>query len=277
MKLITLECPKCGAQLDVNYALSYIECKYCGHRFGLYDEAKPSIIEIVNPRKPEEDSQKPEDTRLKPEDDAKQCYRLAKQVKDLIPPICILNDLASELKKLCEERKCLKEKEKAVCDPRTKMKLLIIPLCIAFLVVLLSLYQNMHLWILVGGVLLSIFSFFLGNIIRNIKRIKIRKQIDEKNVQCIRIQNEIQNIKQENLIYMIPKRYRSAEKLEAIYNILNDHRAGTIRQAINVYEDDQYKNRMENYKKEEIILQREQLQELKYIRIYQEELPERKM
>lgn len=32
MKLITLTCPKCGAQMEVNTELEAIICNYCGNK-----------------------------------------------------------------------------------------------------------------------------------------------------------------------------------------------------------------------------------------------------
>ena len=42
MKLITLTCPKCGAQMEVNPELEAIICNYCGNKM-LIDREVPIL------------------------------------------------------------------------------------------------------------------------------------------------------------------------------------------------------------------------------------------
>ena len=48
MKLITLTCPKCGAQMEVNSELEAIICNYCGNKMLIDREV---VEQKINPLK----------------------------------------------------------------------------------------------------------------------------------------------------------------------------------------------------------------------------------
>lgn len=52
MKLITLTCPKCGAQMEVNPELEAIICNYCGNKMLIDREVVEQKMVNSNPRIP---------------------------------------------------------------------------------------------------------------------------------------------------------------------------------------------------------------------------------
>lgn len=47
MKLISLKCPDCGANLDVDAERSFCFCQYCGHKILIDDEVRRSEVTHV--------------------------------------------------------------------------------------------------------------------------------------------------------------------------------------------------------------------------------------
>lgn len=240
MKLISLECPNCGAQLTVDITLTNIKCDYCGRRFAMDDER---IIRLI----------------------------LVEKVRELIKPISDLNRWTSKLNEVHREWKELKKEEKSLLAFQTWIKMFAIPLCIIVFVILLSQYGNVSLDVLGGGIWLSVFSFFIAYIIWDINKKKVKKKLAKKSLQYNHIKRKIDSILENYDIEIIPEDYRSDEQVKYIYKVLKNQRANNIQQAVNLYEEEQHRARMEAFEEERNALYRQQLQEWRNLNANQEE------
>lgn len=240
MKLISLECPNCSAQLTVDRTLTTIQCDYCGCHFAMDEESINRII-------------------------------LVQKVRELIKPISDLNRLTSKLNEVYREWKELKKEEKSLLALQTWIDMFSIPLCIIVFVILLSWYGKVSLDVLGGGIWLSIFWIFIACITWDKKRKKIKKKLAKKSQQCNHIKGKINSIFKNYDIEIIPEDYRSDEQVKYIYKVLKNQRVNNIQQAVNLYEEEQHKARMEAFEEERNDLYRKQLQEWRIMNAVREE------
>ena len=112
--------------------------------------------------------------------------------------------------------------------------------------------------IFVLGVIASVILFYIMRFRRNKEQDAVSKLIQQKTEELAQIKNEVLSITKTYDFDLIPEKYRSKNAIEYIYEVLYNQRAMNISQAINLYEDDQYKKRMERLQREQIELQRTQ-------------------
>ena len=77
------------------------------------------------------------------------------------------------------------------------------------------------------------------------------------------LQSKIRSLHDRYDFHLIPDEYRNAEDLAFLINSLKTQRARTIEQAINLCEDMKHKQRMEDYERTQIELQKQLLEEAK--------------
>ncbi len=94
MKLVTLSCPNCNAQLQINMELKQAVCNYCGHQFLIDDERQKVDLNIVNP---EVIGEAIEYSRRNVRGGNKE---LAMEIGAMIEPMCTVRELAPRANRL---------------------------------------------------------------------------------------------------------------------------------------------------------------------------------
>lgn len=252
MRLVTLECPKCGARIEVNDTLTYGTCNYCGHQFLIDDESKH--ITIDNPRQVGYEFE-----RGKYEQRLDESRNLAKKVGDLIQPLSDLNSFKNESAMLNIQLRELKKKERMFNTAMFSALPFIVAAVIVFTAVFLA-EENISLVTLVIGSGLAGLSFLVTKILSNKRKIQTENELKNKAERYDLINAQILFIENEYDFELIPQDYRYKEAMIYICQALNNQRAMNIQEAINLYEDEQYKLKIEALHKEQIAVQKQQLE-----------------
>lgn len=253
MKLIALECPKCGAQLEVNAELTQAVCNYCGFQFLIDDEVKQVKMNLENPRQVGYELAWGEAEQKRDE-----CRYNAERIKELIKPVADMNRLIGERNTLYLQIESLQRKEEEGKDWTA-----LISLCIFTVILLLG---EASIFAAVIGLAAAVFSFFICRFWKNgqkkIKEAEKAKQLEQKNAQYTALSNRIEQLSQRYDFDYIPIDYRSAEIMKFLYNAIKNQRAVNLQQAINLYEDERHKEEMAELQRNQLIVQKRQLQAL---------------
>ncbi len=252
MRLVTLECPKCGAQLKVNGALTYGTCNYCGYQFLIDDEVKH--ITIDNPRQVGYEFE-----RGKYEQRLDESRNLAKKVGDLIQPLSDLDSFKNESNVLNIQLQELKKKERMFGTAMFSALPCIIAAVIVFNAVLLATQENFLITLMIGSWFAGL-GFLVTKMLSDRGKTQTGNELKKKAERYDFINGQIQFIENTYDFELIPQNYRHEETMRYICQALSNQRAMNIQEAINLYEDEQYKLKMEALHKEQIAVQKQQLE-----------------
>lgn len=246
MKLITLSCPNCNAQLQINSDLNQAVCNFCGYHFLIDDERQKVDLNIVNP---EQLGRAIEYGRRSVRGGN---VELAKEIESLIEPLATVKELAPQanrLEKLVSiGRKRTEEYEK----PFMKNLHFIAP-PVAFLV--------LFVFGIASGADVSgslFFALFMG-IIAFIALLVIKNNtFSAYKTNTARLEKATEELNKANAflkdkdLSIIPPDYRNREAMIFIHEALMNQRAMNVQEAINLYEDHKYKQKMEDIEKKKI-------------------------
>lgn len=252
MKLIALECPKCNAQLEINEELSYATCNYCGCHFLIDDELKHKKASTEDAYKMGYDFE-----RGRYERQVEECRKLANQVRELIAPVLDLKTKKNKLECLSIQIRNLKTQESVSVSFKGKLESFKALIYIIFFTICVAGIGG-GIACLAIGLLIAVISFYYIRFKRNREQSGISKLIQQKTEEYIDTESEIFFISNKYDIDLVPPKYCNREAMEYISEVLYNQRAMNIAQAINLYEDEQYKMRMEMLHREQIALQKEQ-------------------
>lgn len=249
MKLIPLECPKCGAQLQVNPALTHTICNYCGHHFIIDDEAKKVDVRIQNAQQAGYDFER---GRIRAQS-AGPNSQLAQEVKELIEPLSQLHETTMQTVTLKKQIEDAKKSQKNL-----KIALYIAPAGWSLLCFMSAFSSDNPLSTLGYGLLLSgIIALVLFLMMYGSKA--TFETSSKKYNEAIKKIAALKTALKKYDVDLIPPDYRYRQALNFIYTALVNQRAMNIQQAVNLYEDELRNNRIED-------LQKQQLEELKKIK-----------
>ena len=100
MKLITLSCPKCSAQLQINEQLNHAICNYCGYHFLVDDEARNVNLKIKNSKQVGRDLEiGRRSVRGGNQELAQEVIELIQPLSDLCDSTILMNSLPKQIKK----------------------------------------------------------------------------------------------------------------------------------------------------------------------------------
>lgn len=251
MKLITLSCPKCNAQLQINQELTHAICNYCGYHFLIDDEAKKVDIQVRNAR---EVGREFEYGRRS----AGSNIELANEVAAVKEPLARLNELAPQGNRLHVALE--KYTKKVESDKSTFGKILpwIWFSCVFIFFFAAGLSGDNGLGSSFGS---ALFCGLLAIGITFLVQIGHKNSMNRYANALKRVNDEIdvqKNALQGHDIDIIPPDYRYRQAMDFFYSALRNQRAMTMQEAVNLYEDYLHKNRVE-------AMQAEQIQKLNQI------------
>jgi hypothetical protein len=245
MKLVTLECPKCNAQLQINAEISQAICNFCGYHFLIDDEVKKVDICIRNVR---EAGREFEYGRRSVIGGNKE---LADEVHSLIEPLSRLNELSPAAIRIHN----ILDKTQKTVDSDDKPLGRILPwiwfggVFVFFLIGMIS--DTGIVSAILTSLVLAIIAFGIVKAIQ----INRKKTLEKLDLQYKKISDEMKQMNEElrkHNMDIIPPDYRYKEAMVFFYNALNNQRAMTIQEAVNLYEDYLHNNKMEAMQAEQL-------------------------
>ena len=226
MKIISLECPCCKAQLQVNSELKQAACNYCGQMFQLEEEKDNRQMTFDNER-----------DRLDAADAI--AMETAEKIRSLIEPL-------EELERIKEKKEMLSA---SLAQQKEKLEKLNGSLVRKILWGSAAGIVGIGILLLIGGGVPAFFvTLLLGTglvllefLWRKYRPVLLAGMVEkkEKTEAEIAIANEqIQTIRREHDLSYIPERYRTPEIMRFLCDALESKRVTTLQQAINLYEDE---------------------------------------
>lgn len=273
MKLITLKCPDCGAELQVNPALSQAVCNYCGKQLLIDDEAQHVKFDFEGSRQAGIEFER-----------GRNEAQNAGAEEALIESMRRLSDLVVQVENLEDENKGLhaqilplKERAKRFNSFLVKMVPFVIVAILLFTSVqmlrLSNLFIVLRVLVYILDAVLTFLAFRGASFFITHERTAAELQIKETETAIENNQSEIASLRSQQDFSLIPPGYQARDAVCFIAEALANKRALTIQQAINLYEEQQHKARVEALQQEQLALQqqnlelqRQQMQELKAIK-----------
>ena len=244
MKLITLSCPKCNAQLQVNQDLTHAICNYCGYHFLIDDEAKKVDIQVRNAR---EVGRELEYGRRSAGGNAE----LAEEVGAVMEPLARLNELTPQANRLYQALE--RDKKKTEQDKTIFGKMLPwVWFSVIFIVSLASGLSDGNVGSsLLGGLMVGLIAAGITYLVQRGHKNSLKRNANALNKVAKEIDSHKAALKGRN-VDVIPPDYRYRQAMTFFYNALKNQRAMTMQEAVNLYEDYLHKNRMEQMQAEQI-------------------------
>jgi len=234
MKLVELKCPKCGSVLQINAELTRGLCNYCGNEFLVEDEVNK--IKIVNGKEfGYEQWQGAQDAI----NDQKQ--ELMKKLECVVGPASNVEKLRMQY-----ENRCNIYNSWIPIQESSPIMQIGIGFLVSIIIVLLSGIKGksaMVLWIVVWWVLSGILIFRSCN--AYYQKVKEKEEY-KKQTDDIKEKYDAELKALMNKLDFIPQDYRDAKAVESIYSYLRNNRANDMTQAINLYEEEKHRRRLES-------------------------------
>lgn len=270
MKLVTFDCPCCGATIKTDISSKKIKCEYCEKEIYIDDEFQKVILS-------------PENIKDLADEINRNTFGTQATYADskTISGIRELRDAIENSNSLKNELNNKKNRLNYISDLRNKqilpMHLVPWAACLVMLFISIQMLRYSSLFILIK-VLLFLVGLFINFISVRVISHRMKRIVDNLDKVIKRIKNEMSDITQKIDIYdkvprdMIPERYQYVVALDYIYDALVGKRAYTIQQAINLYEEKLYNDRMEALREQELYLTKRQLEEIQSLKVQNEKI-----
>ncbi len=244
MKLVTLSCPKCNAQLQVNEDLTHAICNYCGYHFLIDDESQKVDVRVKNAR---EVGRELEYGRRS----AGSNQELANEVGAMMEPLAKISELSPQIDRITKVVEVYKKKTKN--DKSTFGKLLPWIWCAGLFVLFLA--GGSDSGSILETILTALFIGLTAAGITYLVQYSHKSSLKGSMSTLSRLTKEMeanQQALQGHDIEIIPPDYRNRVAMSFIYNALRNQRAMTMQEAVNLYEDNLHKNRLEAMEAEQL-------------------------
>ena len=228
LKLVDLSCPKCGAALQVNPDLQKYICAYCGSELLVQDEINKS--RITNGR---ELGFQQECGRQDAIDSSRESLlRILSEVRE---------PLGSSIR-LYDELTAAKKKYNAL-KPMEERSAIIVGTVIAIVIGIMFISQMgaPGIIFLILALVISPLSFWLESRSTKSKKERLAITCDSLEKQYVSALDQMKG-----KIDVIPPDYRYPAAVESFYKYVNNRRADNIREAMNLYEEEMHRLRIEN-------------------------------
>lgn len=240
MKLVDLNCPGCGAALKVNPELSKGVCNYCGREFLIDDE-----IQKLNITNGVQLGYQQEQGRIDAINNRRN--ELLNNLSCAIDPAMKIAD-AYRGYQLSERRHCAYKTGPSIAGVVTAvlMHIFVVPfLCLFILATSNSNGSIIGILLVIPFWLLCIIAtvlIFIASIMG--KKKKKQNLANQRNEAYAQYQNVLKMYY--DRLTFLPPDYRYEEAIRCFYKYVNNSRANDIQQAMNLYEEEMHRLRMEN-------------------------------
>ncbi|MBQ9606864.1 MAG: hypothetical protein IJV16_06785 [Lachnospiraceae bacterium] len=246
MKLITLSCPKCSAQLQINEELTHAICNYCGYHFLVDDEAKKVDVRIQNPR---EIGRELEYGRRSAVGGNKE---LADEVGIMMEPLARLGELTMRYNRLY---KAVEGNKKSIERDKTTFGKLLPFIWFAGIFILFfmsGMSGDSGVGESIGvGLFCGLVALGITFLVQAGHKSSLKKNATALNNVAKEIERHKETLKGHN-VDIIPPDYRYRQAMQFFYTALRNQRAMTMQEAVNLYEEYLHQNRMEAMQAEQI-------------------------
>lgn len=246
MRIITMECPRCGAKLEVDADIDFVMCEYCD-----------SMLK-VNIR----DDELSEDARQRSKE--KKADALAEKIREYIP---VINELAEQNERV---RDLTNEKERLADRMSTigKKKLMKLPEkriaggVLAGLVLLALIIRNVRGLFILLTIAWVGYYLYARNYNKQLRRdyIHVRDNYESLVELLEQTEERVREIRENYDFSFIPKAYRKESIMKYMASMLERRRAYNIPEAIERYEEHRIREKEERYHSEQLRLQRQQIE-----------------
>lgn len=241
MKLVELKCPGCNALINVNTELSKGVCNYCGREFLVDDEkVKNEITNGVELGYEQEVGR-----REAIEADREELLELLKTIKEPLKEIESFSENYEKKKKICDR----------MSTPKKAGTVLIYGGGILLGFVIGGVYWGFldanHSHVLWLVLLMMVMSVFSAMYVKALGEVNYSKRINinaKRLAELVVLKNKYEEIMQKygKKIDSIPVDYRYSTAVDCFYKYVNNRRADTLKQAMNLYEEEMHRLRIEN-------------------------------
>lgn len=242
MKLVDLNCPGCGALLKVNPELTKGICNYCGNEFLIDDEIqKLNITNGVQLGYQQEQGRIDAVNRKRDE--------LLNSLSSAIEPARKIDDAYRKYQEKEYKYNCYKTGTNGGIIVLTiLLHIFVVPIvCLIIAFIIGGIYDSgsafgnafLILWIL--SIVFTILIFVMSK----------KKKMDTKQNLAYQRDNAYDKYQERlkkyyNKLTFLPPDYRYLDAIESFYRYVNNSRANDIQQAMNLYEEEMHRLRMEN-------------------------------
>ncbi len=249
MKIQKVECPSCGSALDVNEDESLVKCKYCGCNVIVEDARREGYNYEMGKMKARTQSME----------------ELAQRIDELIEPfsnhpklIKERNDFVLKCEELGKSKQKLERRGKLMSYGYVSGGALLIML---ILIGAKASEASFIIWGVITVIAFLGFAFYIVNKIDGISN-----DIDRLHKQIADCDDKIKNytdIKMQNADINIPKKYCNKKALTYIRDAIKSQRAQTLEYACSLYDDVLRQEETIKLQKEQIRLQKANMEELR--------------
>ena len=251
MRLITLQCPACGADLNVEEGRNTYYCSYCQHKIMLDDEAQHVKVSFENVR---ESGYEFERGRISAQSEGAD-KELIEEVGKLAATLPKLERLHANNVNAQKRLEGLKRKKSQLEGGFSKhLNVIVSAACILLAMACAS--EGASAGVVLVFIAAAIGAFLFIKLNQEIDVAQTGKQIENMNSIIEKNKKEMKDLEDTCNLGAVPNSYLNSYAVNYIYDALRNKRAINISQAINQFEEYCYRNRMESMQKEQLESQR---------------------
>lgn len=262
MRLISFDCPCCGAKIDSDLDKKSVKCEYCDKEIVFDEEFQRVVLNPQNIRELAEEINK--GTREQSSSNRTNLIDAVRKIRDSISEYQLIQSTIQQKKTKLTEKT---SQRKRIASPLCK----IIPWAAAVLMLFIlvqmvrysSIFILLRLLIFMLGIVVGFVTFRVIYFVLNNSVIELDAKINNLNSEILEDSNKLAALRKDNGYDILPEKYVNAGAVDYIFDVLKNQRASTIQQAINLYEDKLHQDKMEEMRREELRIQQQQLDELK--------------
>lgn len=264
MRLVSLICPNCSSPVEANEKLTKCTCNYCGTTFLIDDEAQKVRVSFDDMKKAGFDFER---GRYDAENTGAD--------EELVEKVSAQLTALEELEGLTEQERILNAKligkRQEVDRKRSSIGKInyTIPIILSLFVLMIvfsadaSFLGFLFAAAFVAGSFILTKKRYIANSERTKSELSSLEAAISREEQVLNdVRLEKSNVQDKIDLNFIPAKYQSKRALRAILNVLKDRRALTISQAINIYEGDEHRKRLEDMQREQLDLQKKQAERI---------------
>jgi len=274
MKIVSYKCPNCGAKLNSDLDRNKAFCDFCGSEIVFDEEFQKVILHEQNIKD------------IAQEINKGMAYSQNKGVDaNVLTAIQKIKESLSEIQSLQSD---IMQKQTRIMNQENYRKKLTSPIkriipwgilgIMLYILVQMLRYSDIHvllrLLVFLLGMIISLISFRIIVFSSKNKVAEIDEKIGVLRAEVEEQNNHVAKIGEDIDYSLIPDKYLYVDAVDYIYSSLVTKRALTIQQAILNYEEKLQRDRLEDMRREELLLHRQQLAELKNIQIQNAQLQE---
>ena len=251
LRLITLRCPACGADLNVAEGRSVYYCSYCQQKILLDDEAEHVKVSFENAR---ESGYEFERGRISAQSDGadREVIEEVGKLAETLPKLERLHANYEASKKKMQDLKTSIDKSEGFFVKHTNIFVALA----CFIIAIYSAASGVETEIVLIYMAAAVGAFFLIKLKQENDISRYKQQYEHALSDSEKYQKEIRNLEGFCNLGIVPSQYLNSDAVGFIHSALMNKRAISISQAINLFEEQCHKDRMEKMQREQLESQR---------------------